>query len=135
VAEFERSPDLRQRVYDEAAVKGQQTQARTVTPGLTLSPRKSEVSSRPPASIFISELRKSARSRPGGAPADPRVIEEKLSLIFWKRDAGGGFVGCVVADDEFRARLVGRCPRSSRRPASSPSSTNPGAAAHALGGR
>jgi len=111
VAEFERSPDLRQRVYDEAAVKGQQTQARTVTPGLTRSPQKSEVSGRPPASIFISELRKFSEITAGrSAGLIPRVIEEKLSLIFWKRDAGGGFIGCVVADDEFRARLVGRLP-------------------------
>ncbi len=111
LAEFEKSPDLRQRVYDEAAAKGQQTQTRTVTPGSALSPQKSEAPRRPPASIFISDLRKFSEITAGqGAGLIPRFIEEKLSLIFWKREAGGGFVGCVVADDEFRARLVGRLP-------------------------
>jgi len=111
LAEFEKSPDLRQKVYDEAAVKGQQTQTRNVTPGLSLSPQKSEALSRPPASIFISELRRFSEITAGrDAGLIPRFVAEKLSLIFWKREAGGGFVGCVVADDEFRARLVGRLP-------------------------
>ena len=111
LAEFEKSPDLRQRVYDEAAGKGQQAQTRTVTPGLNVSPQKSEALERPPASIFISELRRFSEITAGrNAGLIPRFLEDKLSLIFWKREAGGGFVGCVVADDEFRARLVGRLP-------------------------
>ncbi|MDH4197707.1 MAG: ATP-binding protein [Candidatus Aminicenantes bacterium] len=111
LAEFEKSPNLRQRVYDEAAAKGQQTQTRNVTPGLSLSPQKNEAPSRPPASIFISELRKFSEITAGrNAGLIPRFMAEKLSLLFWRREPGGGFVGCVVADDEFRARLVGRLP-------------------------
>lgn len=111
LAEFEKSPGLRQRVYDEAAAKGQQTQTRTVTPSLSLSPQKNEAPGRPPASIFISEPRKFSEITAGqSAGLIPRLIDERLSLIFWKREAGGGFVGCVVDDDEFRARLVGRLP-------------------------
>jgi signal transduction histidine kinase len=111
LAEFEKSPELRQRVYDEAAGKGQQAQTRTVTPGFNLSPQKSEALDRPPASIFVSELRRFSEITAGRETGlIPRFVEDKLSLIFWKREAGGGFVGCVLADNEFRARLVGRLP-------------------------
>ncbi|MBP1766886.1 MAG: hypothetical protein H6P98_1001 [Candidatus Aminicenantes bacterium] len=108
LSDFEMSPELRKVVYDQAREKGQQAAPRTVSPGDALSPKKEAP---PQASIFISESRRFTEITEGrGDGLIPRFIQDKLTLLFWKRDSSGGFTGCVLDGEAFRGRLVGLLP-------------------------
>ena len=108
LSDFEMSPELRKVVYDQAREKGQQAAPRTVSPGDALSPKKEAP---PQASIFISESRRFTEITEGrGDGLIPRFIQDKLTLLFWKRDPSGGFTGCVLDGDSLRGRLVGLLP-------------------------
>jgi len=104
LSEFEKSPDLRRSVYDQAREKGQQTAPRTVTSGSGLSPEKQSVEQE---SIFISEpqrFNEITKEHENGLI--PRFIENELTLLFWKRDSSGGFSGCVIDNEALRGRLA-----------------------------
>jgi signal transduction histidine kinase len=108
LSDFEMSPELRKVVYDQAREKGQQAAPRTVSPGDALSPKKEAP---PQASIFISESRRFTEITEGREDGlIPRFIQDKLTLLFWKRDPSGGFTGCVLDGDSLRGRLVGLLP-------------------------
>jgi signal transduction histidine kinase len=110
LAEFEQSDAVRKRVYDEAARKGQKAETRNVSPGAA-GPPKSNAPADRPESIYISEPRKFSEITAGkDGGLIPRFIEDKLTLLFWKRLASGRIVGCLVADGAARARLLGRLP-------------------------
>ena len=108
ISDFERSPDLRKSVYDQAREKGQQTAQRTVTPGASLSPEKKAPLEE---SIFISEpqsFNEITQGRENGLI--PRFIQNELTLLFWKKDPSGGFIGCVIDGETLRGRLAGLLP-------------------------
>jgi signal transduction histidine kinase len=108
ISDFERSPDLRKSVYDQAREKGQQPAQRTVRPGAALSPKKETP---PQESIFISEpqrFNEITEDRESGLI--PRFIQDKLTLLFWKKDSAGGYIGCVIDGEALRGRLVGLLP-------------------------
>jgi signal transduction histidine kinase len=110
LAEFEQNDAARKRVYDQAARKGQKSEARTVTPGAGLGTKK-EVSPAPPESIYISEPQRFSEITAGKTSGlIPRFIEDKLSLLFWKRQPSGRIIGCVLDDAAAKARLLGRLP-------------------------
>ena len=110
LAEFEQNDAARKRVYDQAARKGQKSEARTVTPGAGLGTKK-EVSPAPPESIYISEPQRFSEITAGKTfGLIPRFIEDKLSLLFWKRQPSGRIIGCVLDDAAAKARLLGRLP-------------------------
>jgi signal transduction histidine kinase len=74
---------------------------------------KDEIAAQPPPeeeqieSIFISEPQHFSQITAGRELGlIPRFIEEKLTLIFWKRNPEGGFVGCVVDDETLRGRMA-----------------------------
>lgn len=108
LSEFEKSPDVRQLVYDQARAKGQKTEERNVMPsaGPFLEPQQS-----PKESIFISEPQRFSEITAGlDEGLIPRFIEEKLTLLFWKRDSSGGTIGCVIAEEALRGRLAALLP-------------------------
>jgi signal transduction histidine kinase len=110
LADFAQSDVVRKRVYDEAARQGQKAESRTVSPQAGL-PQKSDASESRAESIYISEPRKFSQITAGKASGlIPRFIDDKLSLLFWKRLASGRIVGCVVEDAAARARILGRLP-------------------------
>ena len=110
LAEFEQSDAVRKRVYDEAARQGQKAETRNVSPSAA-GPAKAAVPAERPESIYISEPRKFSEITAGkDGGLIPRFIEERLTLLFWKRLASGRIVGCLVADGTARARLLGRLP-------------------------
>ena len=108
ISDFEKSPDLRKSVYDQARERGQQATPRTVSPSAALSPKKQAP---PQESIFISEpqrFNEITQSRREGLI--PRFIKDKLTLLFWKKDLSRGFIGCVIDGESLRGRLVGLLP-------------------------
>ena len=111
LAEFEQSDAARKRVYEEAARQGQTAAPRTVLPqaaGQAAAPAAAENRTE---SIYISEPRKLSQIIAGReAGLIPRFVDDKLSLLFWKRLASGRIVGCVVDDAAARSRILGRLP-------------------------
>ncbi len=110
MAEFEQNDAARKRVYDEAAKKGQKAESRTVSPGAGFR-LKTEAGANRPESIYISEPKRFSEVTAGkDGGLIPRFIEDKLTLLFWKRQASGRIVGCVVEDAAAKSRLLGRLP-------------------------
>jgi signal transduction histidine kinase len=110
MAEFEQNDAARKRVYDEAAKKGQKAESRTVSPGAGFQ-LKADSGANRPESIYISEPKRFSEVTAGKAGGlIPRFIEDKLTLLFWKRQASGRIVGCVVEDAAAKSRLLGRLP-------------------------
>jgi signal transduction histidine kinase len=108
LSEFERSPGLRKVVYDQAREKGQQAAPRTVSPSAALSPEKQAP---PQESIFISEPQRFTEITQGRENGlIPRFIQDKLTVLFWKKDPSRGFIGCVIDGESLRGRLVGLLP-------------------------
>lgn len=110
LSDFEKSPDVRKSVYSQARERGQQAAPRTVTPAAP-SPGKKTA---PEPSIFISEPRhfnEITAGRESGLV--PRFIRDKLTLLFWKKDAARGFVGCLIDGPSLRGRLAGLLPNIS----------------------
>jgi signal transduction histidine kinase len=108
LAEFEQSDEVRKRVYDEAARQGKKTESRTVSPGAAAS---KDAASPRPESVYISDLlRFSQITAESEAGLVPRFIADKLTLLFWKREASGRIVGCLVEDETARGRLLARLP-------------------------
>ncbi len=110
LAEFEKDDAARKRVYDAVAEKGQKAEQRTVSvapgPANTAAPAPPRTES-----LFISEPRKFSQITAGkDSGLVPRFIEEKLSLLFWKKTPGGRIIGCVVENAEFQARMLKRLP-------------------------
>jgi signal transduction histidine kinase len=110
LAEFEQNDAARKRVYDEAAKKGQKAETRTVSPGAGFQ-LKADAGANRPESIYISEPKRFSEVTAGREEGlIPRFIEDKLTLLFWKRQASGRIVGCVVEDAAAKSRLLGRLP-------------------------
>jgi signal transduction histidine kinase len=106
LSEFEKSSEVRERLYDQARAKGQQTASRTVTPSSVLSDEKTPQLEQID-SIFISEPQHFSQITQGQKQGlIPRFIEETLTLIFWIRDSEGGFIGCVLDKDVLSSRIA-----------------------------
>ncbi len=111
LTEFERSPDVRQRLYDQARSQGQLTAPRTVTPSSEIEAEQDLAKPQQLESIFISQPQRFSQITAGREHGlIPRFIEERLTLLFWKRDSSGGYTGCTVDEDVLRSRLVNLLP-------------------------
>jgi signal transduction histidine kinase len=107
LSDFEKSSDVRKSVFDQARERGQKTTPRTVTPA-ALSPGKK---TSPEQSIFISEpqhFNEITTGRESGLI--PRFMQDKLTLLFWKKDPSRGFIGCVIDGESLRGRLASLLP-------------------------
>ncbi|OGD17876.1 MAG: hypothetical protein A2W03_17750 [Candidatus Aminicenantes bacterium RBG_16_63_16] len=103
LTEFEKSPEVRKSVYDQARERGQKAAARNVTPA-GLSPGQQ---ASPEQSIFISEPQRFNEITSGRESGlIPRFRQDELTLLFWKKDAARGFIGCVIDGESLRARLA-----------------------------
>ncbi len=107
LSEFEKSPDVRKSVFDQALGSGQSTTPRNVTPDALSQGKQAP----PERSIFISEPRhfnEITAERDSGLI--PRFRQDRLTLLFWKKDPAKGFVGCVVDGEALRGRLAALLP-------------------------
>jgi signal transduction histidine kinase len=111
LSQFATSPEVRQRVYDEARAKGQQTSPRTVAPSAGRLEEQDMFLQQEMDSIYISEPQRFSQITQGRAQGlIPRFMEEKLTLLFWKREPAGGYLGCVLNEDIFYNRMADQLP-------------------------
>ncbi|MFH1314296.1 MAG: HAMP domain-containing sensor histidine kinase [Candidatus Eisenbacteria bacterium] len=112
ISEFEQREPVRKKVYEEAEKRGQQVSYRNIAP-----PAKQEDMERVPGevdalkSMFVSEsLNFSeiiARDRSGFIP---RMIDERMRLLYWQKLPGGNIVGCLIDSEQLRERIIGVLP-------------------------
>ena len=109
VSAFESDREVRRKAYAQAESKGQPPAPRNVSPS-AVQAEEGEATG-PPPSVFVSEqlhFREMASGRQSGLI--PRLLEEGLWLLFWKRLPDGRIVGCQLDAGELRARLLGLLP-------------------------
>ena len=108
LSEFEKSQSLRQQVYKQAREAGQQTSQRNVMPSASI-PDPSQMLQQ--ESIFISEPRRFGEIISGKEYGIiPRFIEDRLTLLFWKRNEMDRIVGCLIDEDVFKNRIISLLP-------------------------
>lgn len=106
-SQFEMSEEVQEKIYEQALEEGRKAQARIVLPSASGSVDKEE----PPPSIFISrDLRLDEITTDRDLGLIPRFVENRLSVLFWKKLPGGRIIGCVLSDSELRARLIALIP-------------------------
>ncbi len=100
IVEFNQDELLRAKVYEQAEKEGQEIQERTVFTRQTVIQTEK--------SIFISGPKTFneiiAESDYG---IIPRIIEEKLMLIFWKKNSNEDILGCVIDLTTLKDRIFG----------------------------
>jgi len=109
VSAFESDREVRRKVYEQAESKGQPPAPRNVSPSVAQQGNGEPGS--PPPSVFVSEqlpFREIITGRDAGLI--PRLLEERLWLLFWKRLGDGRIVGCQLDSVELRTRLIGQLP-------------------------
>jgi len=109
VSAFESDREVRRKVYAQAESKGQPPAPRNVSPSVAQGGNGKPEG--PPPSVFVSEslhFREMAAGRQSGLI--PRLLEESLWLLFWKRLPDGRIVGCQLETEELRTRLLGLLP-------------------------
>ncbi len=111
LSKFAKSPEVRQRVYDEARAKGQQTSPRTVSPSASRLEEQDMPNQQEMDSVFISEPQRFSQITQGSEQGIiPRFMDEKLTLLFWNRNSEGGYFGCVIDGDIFYNRMADQLP-------------------------
>jgi len=107
VSSFERDAEVRKKVYAQAEEKGQAPAPRNVTPQAASPERQAGA----PPSVFVTESLRFGEIIAGkDSGLLPRFQGEELTLLFWKRAAGGRIVGCQLDRAALRTRLVGLLP-------------------------
>ncbi len=109
VSAFESDREVRRKVYAQAESKGQPPGPRNVSPSVAQGGNGKPEG--PPPSVFVSEslhFREMAAGRQSGLI--PRLLEESLWLLFWKRLPDGRIVGCQLETAELRTRLLDLLP-------------------------
>ena len=106
-SQFEMSEEVQEKIYEQALEEGRKAQSRIVLPSASGSVDKEE----PPPSIFISrDLRLDEITTDRDLGLIPRFVENRLSVLFWKKLPGGRIIGCVLSDSELRVRLIALIP-------------------------
>ncbi len=103
VSAFESDREVRRKVYAQAESKGQPPASRNVSPSVALEGEAGG----PSPSVFVSEQLQFRQITTGrDSSLIPRLLEERLWLLFWKRLPDGRIVGCQLDGGELRARLL-----------------------------
>lgn len=102
-SQFQMDEELQERIYEQATEEGMRAQSRVLLP----SAPGAVQSEQPPPSIFISrDLRLDEITKDRDQGLISRFVEDRLSLLFWKKLSDGELVGCVISDSELRERLI-----------------------------
>ena len=106
-SQFQMDEELQERIYEQATEEGLKAQSRVLLPSASGAVAREQ----PPPSIFISrDLRLDEITKDRDQGLISRFVENRLSLLFWKRLADGGLVGCVISDAGLREGLIGLIP-------------------------
>ncbi|OQX79440.1 MAG: hypothetical protein B6D56_07080 [Candidatus Omnitrophica bacterium 4484_70.1] len=113
-SQFAQHPSIRERVYKEARKKGKQVFVRNVILQQKLSEKvnKQKEEFKEQKSLYVSEpLKFSEIIANKDSGIIPRFINDKLNLLFWKKDEkNGGIIGCVINQRGFRERILSVLP-------------------------
>lgn len=107
LGEFERDPGLQKRLYDEAVSRGKSS------PKRTLANKASQRVESPEAipSLFVTESRRFSEIIGENAEGwIPRLVDDRVVLLYWKRLEGGRILGCAVNEQEVRRRMLDLVP-------------------------
>ncbi len=115
---FAQSPAVQARVYEEARQQGEKVRARVTQPAsraLEAAPpaeaAAADAASPAPPSQYVATSRLLSQiASQGEYGIIPRFIGEKLTFLFWNREADGRIVGCQIAQAPFRARIAAVLP-------------------------
>jgi signal transduction histidine kinase len=111
LSDFESQGEVRKKAYAQAEAQGRKPLGRTVNPSAGKSVEKE--ASGPLRSVFVAEPRRFAKIIEGKDEGlIPRFVDERLELLFWKRQAGGLIVGCRLDLSTFRERLLAALPQA-----------------------
>jgi signal transduction histidine kinase len=112
ISEFEQREPVRKKVYEEAEKTGRQVSYRNVA----LPVGKGDAVEEPGEvsvlkSVFVSESLNFSEIIAGDRSGFiPRMIDERLRLLYWQKLPGGNIVGCLLDADELRERIIGVLP-------------------------
>jgi signal transduction histidine kinase len=102
INEFEQSEEVRNKVYDRAMKEGQMVLSRNV-----IREEDEEKENKKPDSLYISnDLTFSQIVEGNELGFIPRIIEQTLQLLFWKKDSRGVVYGCMLDMDALKKQLV-----------------------------
>jgi signal transduction histidine kinase len=103
INEFEQSEEVRNKVYDRAMKEGQMVLSRNVK----RQKEDEEKENKKPDSLYISnDLTFSQIVEGKELGFIPRILEQTLQLLFWKKDPGGFVYGCMLDMDALKKQLV-----------------------------
>ncbi len=109
ISQFEQDESIRKKVYQQAKEKGQAPLSRTVNPSAKVGLVSAE--SKKQESVFISEkLTFNEIAAQAEHGVIPRLIDDRLILLFWARDEEGNTVGCVIDEEELHERIISLLP-------------------------
>ncbi|HAV42800.1 TPA: hypothetical protein DCX15_02125 [bacterium] len=109
LSRFRQDEPVRREVYEQAEKKGQRLLSRIVEiPAKGFTKQKESQGQK---SMFVLEpLRFSQIIAEAESGIIPNLIEERLRLIFWKKDKAGRIVGCVISQEGLIERILGVLP-------------------------
>ena len=113
---FDQYEPVREQVYAEAKKEGQRVETRNVLGRQALNEGSAKMAKGIAAqednrSLYISKRRKFKEITGANTQGIiPRFVDDKLSLIFWKKISGEKVVGCVLSMTQLRQRIIGVLP-------------------------
>ncbi len=109
---FQQSEPLRKQVYEKARQEGQQVLYRNVEVASGLD-QEQTVDNRQQESMFISELLNFSQIIAEGEKGIiPRLIDNRLRFLFWKKIAHDYVLGCVMNDDLLKEEIIKVLPQA-----------------------
>ncbi|MBU2103014.1 MAG: HAMP domain-containing histidine kinase, partial [Candidatus Omnitrophica bacterium] len=108
ISEFERSEPVRKKVYEQAKEHGQQILSRKVqVASLDRKADAREKQNLTQQSIFVAQPRTFSQIVAGAdSGIIPCFIEDKLTLLFWKKRADANIVGCVINRNKLKDKFI-----------------------------
>lgn len=113
LSEFERNSEFRNKLYDEAEKKGQNVVERSDA-DLAVDGAKSNLLSAEDAatpSPFVTESLRFSQIVAGAERGwIPRLLDDRLMLLYWKRLDDGRILGCAIDEAALRERVLAVLP-------------------------
>jgi signal transduction histidine kinase len=102
INEFEQSEEVRNKVYDQALKEGQMVLSRNVARQVN----EEKVNKKLESVYIANDLTFSQIIERKENGFIPRLIEQTLQLLFWKKDEGGFIYGCMIDMDALKKEFI-----------------------------
>ncbi|MDP2922142.1 MAG: HAMP domain-containing sensor histidine kinase [Candidatus Omnitrophota bacterium] len=102
---FDQYDSVRKKVYDVAKEKGQQVLSRTISFSTKSAAKEPDLQEG--SSILVSEsLKLSQIVTKATSGFIPRFVDDKLNLLFWKKDKSGYIIVCLIDKTKLKERIL-----------------------------